>query len=78
MGQQNFLVKQNNGFPADPAFVSARTMAQGFPDFQAIEIPDNGVIDLNSPRYAPFAGRNFGNVPLDLKRPYVQSWNFAI
>ena len=78
MAQFNFPVKQNNGFPADNSFVRSRNMAEGFPAFQAIDIPDNGIIDLNSPQYKPFAGQNFGNTPLDLKRGYVQSWNVAI
>ncbi len=78
MGQQNFPVKQNNAFPADNAFVPTRTMAEGFPAFEAVRIPDNGIINLNDPEFAPFAGQNFGNIPLDLKRPYVQSWNISL
>ncbi len=53
-------------------------MAAGFSTFVAFPIPDTGIIDLNLPQNASFAAQNFGNTPLDLARPYVQSWNFAI
>lgn len=78
MGQQNFPVKQNNSFPSDNSFVSARTMAEGFPAFVEFEIPDNGIIDLNDPANALFAAQRFTAVRPEQVRPYVQSWNFAI
>lgn len=78
MGQQNFPVKQNNEFNAANAFVASGSMAQGFPAFQSFPIPETGIIDLNLPENALFSRQNFGNVPLELARPYVQSWNFAI
>ncbi len=78
MGQQNFPVKQNNEFNSENSFVPSGSMAEGFPAFQQFPIPDTGIIDLNLPQNALFAGQTFGNTPLDLARPYVQSWNFAI
>ncbi len=78
MSQQNFPVKQNNEFNADNAFVAAGSMAQGFPAFVEFPIPDTGIIDLNLPENEGFAAQNFGNTPLDMARPYVQSWNIAI
>ena len=78
MGQQNFPVKQNNSFVAPNAFTASGAMASGFPAFQEFTVPDNGIIDLNLPQNALFARQNFGWVNPDMRRPYVQSWNFAI
>ncbi len=78
MAQQNFPVQQNNAFTSDNSFVPSGSMKEGFPAFQSFDIPENGIIDLSLPQNALFAQQNFNNIPLDLKRPYVQSWNFAI
>ncbi|MDA1236384.1 MAG: TonB-dependent receptor, partial [Acidobacteria bacterium] len=78
MGQQNFPVKQNNSFNSANAFVPSGSMAAGFPAFQEFTIPDNGIVNLSLPENATFARQNFGARPYDLKRAYVQSWNFAI
>lgn len=78
MGQQNFPIKQNNSFNADNSFVPSGSMAAGFPAFQAFDIPDNGIIDLNLAENSLIAAQNFTAVRLDQKRPYVQSWNFAL
>jgi len=78
MGQQNFPVKQNNSFNSANAFVPSGSMAEGFPAFQTFPIPETGIIDLSLPENRLFSRQNFGNVPLELARPYVQSWNFAI
>ncbi len=78
MGQQNFPVKQNNAFVSPNSFTPSGQMADGFPAFQEFTIPDNGIIDLGLPENALFARQNFGWVNPDIRRPYVQSWNFAI
>lgn len=73
MGQTNFPILQNNGFPAANAFVSAAvTMTTGFPPFTPFVLPNSGIIEN-----APLSnGYNF--TPRDLASPYVQSWNFAV
>jgi hypothetical protein len=78
MGQQNFPVKQNNSFNAANSFVPSGSMAEGFPAFQEFTLPDNGIIDLSLPENLLFSRQNFGAANYDLRRPYVQSWNFAI
>jgi len=73
MGQTNFPILQNNGFPAANAFVSTNvTMTTGFPPFAPFAIPSNGIIQ-NAP-----VSNGYGITPRDLASPYVQSWNFAI
>jgi hypothetical protein len=73
MGQTNFPILQNNGFPATNAFVSsAVTMTTGFPAFAPFVSPANGII-TNAPLV-----NNYGVTPGNLASPYVQSWNFAI
>jgi len=73
MGQTNYPILQNNGYPAANTFVpSAVTMATGFPTFVNVPIPANGIIE-NAPLTS-----NYGVTPRDLASPYVQSWNFAI
>jgi len=47
-------------------------MAEGFPAFILAPISDDGIIRNPDPQ------TNFETVPKDLKRAYVQSWNFAI
>ncbi len=72
MGQTNFPVLQNNGYPASNAFVaSAVRLGTGFPTFVPFIPPDSGVIE-NAPLTS-----NFGTTPFTLASPYVQSWNFA-
>ncbi len=73
MGQTNYPILQNNGYPSSNTFVSsAVTMTTGFPIFVPVPIPANGVIE-NAPLTS-----NYGITPQDLASPYVQSWNFAI
>jgi len=73
MGQTNFPILQNNGYPAPNAFAAtAVTMTTGFPAFTPFAIPENGVI-LNAP-----LSNSYGITPYDLASPYVQSWNFAV
>ncbi|MDX1982181.1 MAG: TonB-dependent receptor [Bryobacteraceae bacterium] len=73
MGQTNFPILQNNGFPGANAFTpSAVTMTTGFPAFAPFVIPTNGVIE-NAP-----LPNSYNFTPRDLASPYVQSWNFAI
>jgi len=70
--QFNFPVKQNNAFNSENSFVRSRNMTEGFPSFELAPVPDDGIIRDPDPR------SNFNNARLDLKRAYVQSWNFAI
>jgi hypothetical protein len=73
MGQFNFPILQNNGYPAPNAFAPSEvTMGTGFPSFVPFDIPSNGVIQ-NAPLTT-----NVNITPFDLASPYVQSWNFAI
>jgi len=73
MGQFNFPILQNNGFPASNAFVSSSvTMGTGFPAFVPFNIPSSGIIE-NAP-----LNLGMGVTPRNLASPYVQSWNFAI
>lgn len=73
MGQYNFPILQNNGYPAANAFVpSAVTMTTGFPAFSPFVTPQNGII-TNPP-----LSNGYTITPFDLASPYVQSWNFAI
>lgn len=73
MGQTNFPILQNNGFPAPNAFASTNvTMTTGFPAFAPFALPSNGIIQ-NAP-----VSNGYGITPRDLASPYVQSWNFAV
>lgn len=73
MGQFNYPILQNNGYPAANAFVpSAVSMASGFPSFVPVPIPSDGIIQ-NAPLTT-----NANITPYDLASPYVQSWNFAV
>jgi hypothetical protein len=73
MGQFNFPILQNNGFPSANAFVPAAvTMTTGFPPFTPFNLPSSGVIEN-----APLAN-SFTVTPRDLASPYVQSWNLAV
>ncbi|MBM3757142.1 MAG: TonB-dependent receptor [Acidobacteria bacterium] len=73
MGQTNFPILQNNGFPAANAFASTNvTMTTGFPAFAPFAIPSNGIIQ-NAP-----LPNSYGITPRDLSSPYVQSWNLAV
>ncbi len=78
MGQQNFPVKQNNAFVEPNDFTASGSMAEGFPAFQEFAVPDSGIIDLNLPGNSLISRQSFGWVNPDMRRPYVQSWNFAI
>ena len=73
MGQYNFPILQNNGYPAANAFVPAAvTMTTGFPAFSPFVSPQNGII-TNPP-----LSNGYTITPYDLASPYVQSWNFAV
>lgn len=73
MGQYNFPILQNNGYPAANAFVpTAVTMTTGFPAFSPFVSPTNGIIE-NAP-----LSNGYTITPYDLASPYVQSWNLAI
>ncbi len=73
MGQTNFPILQNNGYPAPNAFASsAVSMTTGFPSFVPVVIPDSGVI-----QNAPLTS-NYGITQRTLASPYVQSWNLAV
>ncbi len=73
MGQTNYPILQNNGFPAANAFTATTvTMTTGFPSFTVVPTPSDGII-----RNPPLTS-NYGVTPRDLASPYVQSWNFAI
>ncbi|MEZ5355381.1 MAG: TonB-dependent receptor [Bryobacteraceae bacterium] len=71
--QFNYPINQNNGYPAANAFIPSDVrMSTGFPAFQNVEIPSDGIIrnpPLNS---------NFNNTPRNLTTAYVQSWNLAL
>ncbi|MCC6536187.1 MAG: TonB-dependent receptor, partial [Bryobacterales bacterium] len=73
MGQTNFPILQNNGYPAPNVFAPASvTMTTGFPAFVPFTIPSNGIIE-NAP-----LSNAYTITPRDLASPNVQSWNFAI
>ncbi|MEO7650583.1 MAG: TonB-dependent receptor [Bryobacteraceae bacterium] len=73
MGQTNFPILQNNGFPtANPLFATNVTMTTGFPPFSPFVLPTSGVIEN------PNLNNNFGSTQRNLRSPYVQSWNFSI
>ena len=73
MGQFNFPILQNNGYPAANAFVPAAvSMTTGFPAFSAFVVPQNGIISN------PPLSNAYTITPYDLASPYVQSWNFAV
>ena len=73
MGQNNFPILQNNGYPAESAFVPAAvTMTTGFPAFSPFAIPSNGIFE-NAP-----LSNGYGISLYDLASPYVQSWNYAV
>jgi len=73
MGQTNYPILQNNGYPSANTFVSSNvSMTTGFPAFVPVPIPSTGIIE-NAPLTS-----NYGITPRDLASPYVQSWNFAI
>lgn len=75
----NYPVKQNNTFSSlfgnTPVLLpngQVATFQNGFPPFQSVAIPSNGIItnpDLNSAYF--FINPHF-------REPYVESWNFAI
>lgn len=75
----NYPVKQNNFFGGNCTYCVAvlpdgrpATFQNGFPPFQTVQIPSNGVIsnaDINQTYF-------FIN-PL-FREPYVESWNFAV
>ncbi|MEZ5399539.1 MAG: TonB-dependent receptor [Bryobacteraceae bacterium] len=71
--QFNFPILQNNGYPAANAFVPSDVrMSTGFPAFQNVEIPSDGII-RNPPLNSTFI-----NTPRNLPTGYVQSWNVAV
>jgi hypothetical protein len=73
MGQTNFPILQNNGYPSANAFVpSTVTMTTGFPAFVPFNLPSSGVIE-NAP-----LSNSYGYTQQDMASPYVQSWNFAV
>ncbi len=73
MGQTNFPILQNNGYPAANAFVPTTvTMTTGFPAFSPFFSPANGIIE-NAP-----LSNAYGVTQRDLASPYVQSWNLAV
>jgi Carboxypeptidase regulatory-like domain len=75
----NYPVKQNNVFSPNCSFCSVNlpngqpaTFQNGFPAFQSVVIPSNGIItnpDVNSTYF--FINPKF-------REPYTESWNFAI
>jgi len=75
----NYPVKQNNVFSANCSFCPTllpsgqiATFQSGFPAFQSVVIPANGIItnpDLNSTYF--FINPHF-------REPYTESWNLAI
>ena len=75
----NYPVKQNNVFSANCSFCpvvlpnsQVATFQSGFPPFQAVAIPSDGIIhnpDLNQAYF--FINPHF-------REPYVEAWNFAI
>ena len=73
MGQTNFPILQNNGYPSANALVPTTvTMTTGFPAFTPAVFPASGIIE-NAP-----LTNNYGVTPRTLTSPYVQSWNFAV
>ena len=66
MGQTNYPILQNNGYPSANAFVSAAvTMTTGFPIFVPVPIPADGII-----QNAPLTS-SYGITQRDLASPYV-------
>ncbi|MEZ5355379.1 MAG: TonB-dependent receptor [Bryobacteraceae bacterium] len=71
--QFNYPINQNNGYPAANAFVPSDVrMSTGFPAFQTVEIPSDGIIKN------PPLNSNFNNTPRNQPTGYVQSWNMAL
>ncbi len=71
--QFNYPINQNNGYPAANAFIPSEVqMRTGFPAFQTVEIPSDGIIKN------PPLNSNYNNTPRNLPTAYVQSWNLAL
>jgi hypothetical protein len=70
----NFPVKQNNQFNPPNNFAVAGSMAAGLPAPQVFSVPDNGVIQANTPLLLN-AGLFY--VPPDLKEGKIHSYNVA-
>ena len=77
----NYPIKQNNVFTADCTYCVAlvngqpQTFQVGFPAFQPVVVPENGIIPANTPS---LMAQSFYEVNPNFREPYVISWNFAI
>lgn len=70
----NFPVKQNNQFNPPNQFAAAGSMSAGLPPPQAFSVPDNGIIQANTPF---LINQGFFHVPPDLKEAKLHSYNVA-
>lgn len=70
----NFPVKQNNQFNPPNNFAPAGSMAAGLPAPQAFSVPDNGIIQANTPI---LLNQGFFHVPSNLREARLHSYNVA-
>ena len=71
----NFPVKQNNQFvPANNFAITSSTMATGLPAPQVFNVPDNGIIQANTPT---LTNAGLFIVPSNLKEGKIHSFNVA-
>ena len=64
IGQTNYPIPQNNGFPTANAFTASTvTMTTGFPSFTVVPTPADGIIRNSS------LTSNYGITPRDLASP---------
>lgn len=70
----NYPVKQNNSYQAPNSYSAAGSMAAGFPSPTYLTIPDNGIVNANTPF---LTSQSFSYVPNDLSQGALYSWNAA-
>lgn len=70
----NFPVKQNNQFNPANQFAAAGSMAAGLPAPQVFSVPDNGIIQANTPI---LLNQGFFHVPPNLREARLHSYNVA-
>lgn len=70
----NFPVKQNNQFNAPNTFAAAGSMSAGLPAPQVFSVPDNGIIQANTPT---LLNQGFFHVPSNLREARLHSYNVA-
>lgn len=70
----NFPVKQNNQFNPANQFAAAGSMAAGLPAPQVFAVPDNGIIQANTPT---LINQGFFTVPSNLREARLHTYNVA-